>query len=265
MRTIGCRDIQREIEEAGQSDPLSFVADEHLNNCAGCETFYNEQSKLRQIVGSLGTVAAPGDFDFCLRARLAGEKRGGTQRFALGNFTFGLRSAAFTLALLLIGSGLLFVSLRPDANSPVQSASTVPNLAPRKADAEDSATLMAVPPAAGESNAVAADLNPEGQRGSSSGGRRGPGPTRLASVGRGRPTSRDMASTQASVFKSDELSAAAGNSVFPLEASPKALKVSLDNGRGSSKTISLPGVSFGSQRVLSQSTSPLMASTRGAW
>jgi hypothetical protein len=73
-----------------------------------------------------------------------------------------------------------------------------------------------------------------------------------------------MASTPARVIRPDEL-VAAGHSVFPIEASPQALKVSLDNGRGSSKTVSVPGVSFGSQRVLTQNASPLLASSRGAW
>jgi hypothetical protein len=73
-----------------------------------------------------------------------------------------------------------------------------------------------------------------------------------------------MASTAAKVLRPNEM-VAAGHSVFPIDASTQALKVSLDNGRGSSKTISVPGVSFGSQRVATQSQSSLLASSRGAW
>ena len=39
---------------------------------------------------------------------------------------------------------------------------------------------------------------------------------------------------------------------FPINASYQSHSVSVDNGRGTSRTISLPSVSFGSQRTLSQ-------------
>lgn len=282
-RTSGCRDIHREIEEAGQADSLSLVANDHLKHCAACETFYREQFKLRQIVSSLGTVAAPGDFDFRLRARLAGEKRGAAQAFALGNFSFGFRSAAVAAVLLLIGSALLFVSLRPSANSSFvadksaneakanasQPRNTAPSSAPRKNDVKDPAPRVAVGPLTDQSNVVDASLNPGGLRGRARrAGRGGLGSMEVASVaaaGNDRVKTRDIGSTQAKVFRPEDFVAAAGHSVFPIEGSPQSLKVSLDNGRGSSKTISLPGVSFGSQRVLTQSASPLLASERGAW
>ena len=51
----------------------STAATEHLRECAACREFHEQQTKLRQIVGSLGTVDAPADFDFRLRARLAAD------------------------------------------------------------------------------------------------------------------------------------------------------------------------------------------------
>jgi hypothetical protein len=267
-RSISCRNIRREIEEAGQNDPLGSSVDRHLKACSSCERFYGEQLKLRQIVSTLGTVAAPNDFEFRLRARLASEKTSVRKPFSIGNLSFGVRSTAFA-ALLLMGSGLLALGLRSDtdnalvANGP--STLTVNSNSPQAGDAASSA-------AAGEVNhqarpvAIAGNepdaMNPkpvtDGQRRFNRTGARA---TQVASAGN---RTREMASTPAKVIRPDEL-VAAGHSVFPIDASPQALKVSLDNGRGSSKTVSLPGVSFGSQRVLTQNSSPLLASSRGAW
>src|SRR5882724_3625273 len=111
MRNMNCRNVRHEIEEAASRDLLSSEVNHHLSNCVACKTLFREQTRLQELVASLGTVEAPGDFDFRLRARLAGEKRGAeAQPFALGNFSFGLRSAAVATILLLIGSALMFVS-----------------------------------------------------------------------------------------------------------------------------------------------------------
>src|SRR5712691_1756033 len=118
MTRINCRSVRREIEEADTADLRSSAANGHISSCAACETFIAEQMKLRELVASLGTVEAPGDFDFRLRARLAGEKRGAVQTFAIRSFSFGFRSAAFATVVLLVGSALLFLSLRsPSDNS----------------------------------------------------------------------------------------------------------------------------------------------------
>ena len=271
-RTISCRNIRSEIEEADQGDQLSSAANDHLQQCAGCETFYREQFKLRQIVSSLGTVAAPGDFDFRLRARLAGEKRGAPNPFGLINVSFGFRASAFAAVLFFIGSGLLFVSLRPTTNnSSVADNQLKPDAAkppdkasmsvPQKNDVTPSA-LVAAQPHTDRTDAVAS-LNPGGRRSArKSAGTRG---TDRALAGNPRVASKDLASTQAPVLKPNDMVADAGHSVFPIEASAQRVKVSLENGRGSSKTISLPGVSFGSQRVLTENAPPLLASARGAW
>jgi len=76
MRNMNCRNVRHEIEEAASRDLLSSEVNHHLSNCVACKTLFREQTRLQELVASLGTVEAPGDFDFRLRARLAGEKRG---------------------------------------------------------------------------------------------------------------------------------------------------------------------------------------------
>src|SRR6266851_3207970 len=117
MKSMNCRSVRREIDEAGPGNLLSSVANNHIEQCLECETFADEHLKLQKIVSSLGTVEAPDDFEFRLRARLAGEKRGAAQPFALRNFSLGFRFVAFATMVLLIGSAL-FVSLRFASDTP---------------------------------------------------------------------------------------------------------------------------------------------------
>ena len=70
---------------------------QHLGECSECRVFHDKQIKLRQIVGSLGTVSAPADFDFRLRSRLASENS--NSGFHLSNLvSFGQRTAVIATA-----------------------------------------------------------------------------------------------------------------------------------------------------------------------
>jgi hypothetical protein len=60
----------------------------------------------------------------------------------------------------------------------------------------------------------------------------------------------------------DSRSTASSEAVFPVDASQQSLKVSLFDSRGNPKTISLPSVSFGSQRVVPTTTS---FAQKGVW
>jgi hypothetical protein len=272
MRKINCRNIQREIEEAGPGDVLSSEVDQHLANCTACGTLARQQANLQKIVSSLGTVEAPGDFDFRLRARLAADKRR-PQPFALAGVSFGLRSAAMAMMLILAGAAILFIALRTrsDNSTPETVAATAPNRdVPKPVDPTVGATIN---PAAGTvepASTVATTVATSGSEIDKSSEpapvkRRGTGQTTFASYRPSRQQTRDLSSTGALVLKDDQFAGAYPSAAFPIDASNQSLKVSIDDGRGSSRTISLPTVSFGSQRPLSQGASPLMASARGDW
>ncbi len=267
-RNMDCRNIRREIEETDHTESVSAAVSGHLTGCRRCETFYAEQSKLRQIVSDLGTVSAPNDFEFRLRARLANEKRGATQPFRLAGASFGLKSAALAALLLMIGSAAVILSLRPATDS---SVAVTPGSAPQIDSRQSNGASPTAPtvsnndggsaPTIAVNDSASGSPNATGRQGANRDGRAG---NQLATAGN-RIKTRDMASTAAKVLRPEDLVAAAGHSVFPIDASAQPVRVSLDNGRGAAKTISVPGVSFGSQRALNQNPSPLMASSRGAW
>jgi hypothetical protein len=264
MRTINCQSVCREIEEADLGQQLSKLASEHTHSCAQCLSFYEDRFKLRQLTASLGTVEAPADFDVRLRARLAREKSGLSLEFAIAGFSFGLPSVALaTLALLLgLGAGLL---LRVPTPTNSLSSSRVETTDTSKANAlANNQVLRQDAPEAGATIA-GAKSPPKNQRSEK--------PTHLARTtvaglrSNGRIVAKDLSSLPAAVLKREESVASAGTSpIFPIDASYQSLKVSLDDKTGASRTIWLPSVSFGSQRVLASGRSPIMTtSTKGVW
>ncbi|HYV00247.1 MAG TPA: hypothetical protein VE977_15565 [Pyrinomonadaceae bacterium] len=269
MRNMNCENIRREIEEAGSAGFLSAAALSHLETCAACQTLSRQQTNLQAILSGLGTVEAPGDFDFRLRARLAGEKRMGALSLPFGNLSFGLRSTAVAAILLLIGSAVLFVALKPGPNTSVAGGNNaVPKpLAPQAGSENPTATNnpgsteVAKAPANNEKRPIEQNQLTVRHAPKATGMRREVASNRIGN----RFGARDMGQTGAQVLTRDQLAGTYPTAAFPIDASYQSLKVSVDDSRGASRTISLPSVSFGSQRTLSQSASPLLASARDTW
>lgn len=265
MRSMNCKNIRREIEEADSADLFSPAVISHIEACAACKTLSRQQTELQAIVASLGTVEAPGDFDFRLRARLAGEKRRNGHTFSLVDFSFGARSAAVAAILLLIGSALMVVSFRSRPQNPVVAGGKQTQATP---DSETTAKAPGDPvnprpilEARGPKLEESAGLHP--RKISKGRGFRSELATFRGGNGVG---TRDQSSTGARVVKpDDQLTESYPTAAFPIKASYQSLKVSVDDGNGTSRTISLPAVSFGSQRTLSESAAPLLAAARGTW
>ena len=262
MRNMNCQSIRREIEEAGSAGFLSAAALSHLEACAACQTLFRQQTNLQAILSGLGTVEAPGDFDFRLRARLAGEKRMGALSLPFGNLSLGLRSTAVAAILLLIGSAVLFVALKSGPNTSVAGGNQVPvqPVTPGSTGGKPTPVNGVVKSGSDDvaQGPIEQDHLPAG---------RAPKVPRMsreiAGVRNGnRFGARDMSQKGAQV---DRLAGTYPTAAFPIDASYQPLKVSVDDSRGASRTISVPSVSFGSQRTLSQTASPLLASARDTW
>jgi hypothetical protein len=261
MRNMYCENIRREIEEAGSPGFLSAAALSHLEACAACQTLFRQQTNLQAILSGLGTVAAPGDFDFRLRARLAEEKRMGSLSLPFGNLSFGLRSTAVAAILLLIGSAVLFVALKSSPNTSVAGGNQVPPLPVAPASNGGNPNPVNGVVKSGSDAVAKGPIEQDRRRA----GRapKVPGMRGEIAVRSGnRFGSRDMSQKGAQV---DRLAGTYPTAAFPIDASYQSLKVSVDDSRGASRTISLPSVSFGSQRTLSQTASPLLASARDTW
>src|SRR5690349_1413500 len=105
MSKNNCEVIRQELDELMLGETISATAVEHLRECAACREFNEKQTRLRQIVGSLGTVSAPADFDFRLRARLANDANGASFHF----WPLARRGLAFVAVLLVFVVGAMLV------------------------------------------------------------------------------------------------------------------------------------------------------------
>ncbi|HKO96978.1 MAG TPA: hypothetical protein VJU86_08305 [Pyrinomonadaceae bacterium] len=252
MRTTDCNNLRREIDGATPGRLRSAFANRHLNECPECKSFSEQTVKLQEILSGLGTVEAPGDFNFRLRARLAGEKPAGGY-FSLSGFSFGYRSAAVAMLLLVFGA-VAFLNLRPSSNDSL-TANKIQPVAVNPAPQVPASTAAPAPAAPA---VIPPDYTAEAAR------KTGTKSSALASH-RANPRmgTRDMGSRPATVIKASDLNAQ--RSDFPIDSLSQPVRVSLDNGRGNSRTISLPPVSFGSQRVMSQGSPAYVATARGSW
>src|SRR6478672_10372656 len=116
MKDTRCEPVRRELEELTLNETFGGATAGHLRDCAECREFQRQQMKLRQIVGSLGTVNAPADFDFRLRARLAADSQRSSFR------SFAVKGLATAAVLVVFGVGVAVVWQRNAQPGPVAEA-----------------------------------------------------------------------------------------------------------------------------------------------
>jgi hypothetical protein len=250
MSKTTCSTIRRQLDELMLGDPQSPDVSQHLRECNACRDFHEKQTKLRQIVGSLGTVSAPSDFDFRLRAKLASGKSNGSYQLMGTFWLFGKRSAVVAAAVLIIVGGVFLVRELPKQNSLTQTAEdnkppskTVPVVDPTTVGTNHDSKVTDV-------TAKASDKEKEKVS-------RKTISTPLRNVR--TLDSKDEASSRAPLIRAPQQTL---DQIFPVDASQQSLKVSLFDGRGNPRTISLPTVTFGSQRVVPTATS---FAPKGVW
>ena len=256
MTSNDCNVVRREIDEADLNQQLSSAASQHLRSCPACRTFRDERSGLRTLMSSLETVTAPADFDFRLRARLAREKDRPNGVFAFANL-IGARSLATVALVLLIAVAGLIVRNRMSATSgrtAVQVNAPIPEV--RTAKEEIKGLAPSAPPVLSQIAAETFTL-----QGSKAPGRTGAVQRHLARTpaNGGQRVSTVVAQNKQGIRESGGTPSIVVTPITPADAEPvvrvpvdaRSLRFSVHNGRGSSRTISLPSFSFGSQRVAS--------------
>ena len=254
MRKNNCEIIRRELDELMVGESYSTATLEHLRHCAECRDFEEKQTKLRQMVGSLGTVAAPADFDFRLRARLANESSSTAFHLKSVSWIFARRTIAVAAAFLLfVATGVVVVRNVIDNEDASRLASgNVPAATP-----EPQPTAYVVPRPQDE-----VKPREEAVKGPENAPRRiKPERQFQASVRPRRIESKDLSSERLEVLNGTQ--SIGSSEVFPIDASLESFKVSLDDGRGNARTISLPTIRFGSQRMLPNANQ--YAAAKGVW
>jgi len=246
MRDTKCETVRHELEELMLGDECSMHATQHLRDCSDCREFHEKQTKLRQIVGSLGTIEAPPDFDFRLRARLANEAGSAGFHLRLVRWSFAGKGFAAAAAIVLFVVGVVYVR-------------TVMKQEPAIEVAEHTATPSQPTPKPLENENIV--QVPAPVVASNDGPRRVGGERRVSSRNKTQLVAVDSGVERPIVFSDSQPQSA----IFPIDASLQSMKFSLDDGRGNARTISVPTISFGSQRVLPGSTNQLAQKGVGVW
>lgn len=251
MRAIDCKACRSEIEDAAPGERLRGLALVHLETCARCRGFSEQRQALRELVSSLGTVAAPHDFEWRLRARINAEKvTEHRPRLRLG-YAPGAQAIALAASfMLVIGIAVLLKQTgteRSPARLPVEvvrgtetsagrttEGSSVSLSEAASASPQDRVTKMhATNPLASNRARVA----------------RAP---RVKSARMRTEMVAEAASNRS--LRSNDFSSRAAPVVnlfsVPVRPPSQAVKVILDEGRGTRRTVSLQPITFGSQAIL---------------
>lgn len=234
MSKNNCEVIRQELDELTLGETISTAALEHLRECAACSEFNEKQTRLREIVGSLGTVSAPPDFDFRLRARLANDANSGAFHF----WPFARRGLVFAAVLLVFVMGAILVRnvfQRPVENKQVATTDQH-NTAPPPQPVATVDSQPQPPNPAPQLMASSSDKRPQVNRNER--------PSRI----KRQLVAEDFSNERAPLYNRRE--PADAFEVLPLESSVQTYKFSFDDGRGNARTISVPSISFGSQRML---------------
>jgi hypothetical protein len=266
MNTNYCQAIQREIDEANLNGELSASAQEHLGRCDKCRRFHHEHRMLRGLMAELETVGAPPDFDFRLRARLARENPSNGFR---GHLLTARPLAAIAAVLVLVIAGVVVRNQLSSRNQTAtgETASNIgsPSPAPNKVagDKEAGHERDKAPEKPSLANDLPVDrpvvksLPPHGSK---AGELRNTRSSNSGGVANQRPGVKEYALDGAPVTTLD---ARTGMVEVPIDTS--VFRLSIDNGRGVARTISLPPVSFGSQRLLPRDAAYVPVSSKGDW
>ncbi|HEU4795381.1 MAG TPA: hypothetical protein VFT02_07110 [Pyrinomonadaceae bacterium] len=253
MRDKQCEVVRRELDQSALNEEFGGAAAEHMRACADCREFQRQQMKLRQIIGSLGTVNAPADFDFRLRARLAAD----SGRSSFHYWSFAVRGLATAAVLVVFGVGAVMVWQRvqdedPGVTTAHQQALPQRQQEPQLPQGSASPKREEADRAGREDEPLVVINNPPPRRNS---GRQ------TVYKPKWQVVSVDRSSRGANVMRLAQPTVDPAP-VFPIDASLQSVRVSLDDGQGNARTISFPTVTFGSQRAVA--TGNQLAS-KGVW
>jgi len=252
MSKTTCSTIRRELDELMLGEPQSRDVSQHLSECSACRDFHEKHTKLRQIVGSLGTVSAPADFDFRLRSKLASGKSNGSYQLTRSLWLFAQRTAAIAVVVLMVVGGVFLLRQLQNRNTLTQTAEDnkpPSRTVPAVVDPVDTATGQSP-----KSTDALATVTGDKEKEKVFRKNMSMPPRNIRTL-----ESKDEASLRATLIRAPQQTL---DQSFPIDASQQSLKMSLFDGRGNPRTISLPTVTFGSQRVVPTAT---LFAPKGVW
>jgi hypothetical protein len=252
MNSRECRLTRQEIEQSELHERLSDPALTHIGSCVGCRDFHGERTRLRELVGSLEPVVAPGDFDMRLRARIAAEQNGGARASFFQRFVVSTPAMAVA-GLLVILAGSIWFAQNQREQQPSLAAANSGSTEQGLKTADESAATKTTSPVTGSAANPPTEVVAKGPRPDVY---RPTGSTRSF----GNRVASDFYTKGAESIKQGEQRAGE----VSLRAPVKPLVVSLEDEKGGKRKISLPPVSFGSQRLV-DNRMPVSSNNSRSW
>ncbi|HEX8722402.1 MAG TPA: hypothetical protein VF736_17435 [Pyrinomonadaceae bacterium] len=251
-----CKVFRGEIEGAADGRALSGAGAAHAAACRACGEELRGRESLRRLVGGLGRVEAPPDFEFRLRARMAASKAGGRRAPLRGlRLVYAFAPVAAAVCFLVFSAALYFnrASRPVSSGAPAAAAVAAQDAAPAEGPAA---------PEASEAGAerVAVEVTPPA-----------PGRILLASGPRVQVRRAPAVRAREVAAKSEARAAARQNTiitsawgapvingqrVITLTAPAEPLRMILRDERGAGRVVPMRAVSFGSQELIARQGAP---------
>ncbi len=269
MKVASCKTVRRQIDELNVGQELSALAGGHVEGCRNCRAFYETRHSLRSMLADLEPVEAPRDFNYRVHARLASRtaEPHSTSLFVLKSFS--IPAVAVASLAFLLGAGLFLRAWVNTGDENIAATSrTTPavqtdgagsgSLAGSKQKGLEEKPETVTPPKTDERATPPAIVSPRRIRTSQL----------LASQrSNNQIATKEFSTTAAPVVTKDPaLTNVEHSPVFAVhQTSSGPLKVSMDFDTGVSRTISLPPLSFGSERAFTGEASVIKTSSKGVW
>jgi hypothetical protein len=259
---MNCKAYRDETDAADLGAAPGDAARAHLAQCDACRVFRDEREGLRRLLGGLGSVAAPADFEFRLRAAM--RAGGGGPRTGLHARLFKPLSAAALAACAAVAFTVAYLRApaegpRPNLAAVTPSEAHAPAASQTQAPNAPATGTLTSPIREGATSDVAVVSKVAAKRDAQA--RRVSHRTTALNQSRGvrgvveeaARVTNDSALRDAPVrTRLDSGGVPVSDKPVPvqLSASRKPMRVVLRDERGASRVVSMRPVSFGSQEFV---------------
>ncbi len=251
MNAKDCRAVRREIDSSELSQSMGEQVETHVAACPACAQFRAERRQLRELVGSLQPVVAPADFDVRLRARIARERDAQARQPFIFRFAMTTPAIAVAALLVMLVGTIVWINQKNRPANPITASS-----------GQNKETANAATPAPDPVK----DGNTEKNQVEVAKGDQPENPKRQNSTDR-NPKSSPVNTAQVSDFSTRGAKSIPMRSdregEVSLTAPSQPMVVTVQDANGATHKISLPPISFGSQRF--DNRTPVSMTNRRDW
>lgn len=250
-----CYLYQSEIDGAAEGGELGRAARAHVAACRACGGELRARESLRALVRGLDRVEAPADFEFRLRARMAGGERAGGRRgpFRGLRLAYAFAPVAAAACFLVVSAALYYrQAARTGAVRPAASAVEPARGGAAAGVATGAEVEVARAPEGGDAPPVADKNDAAGNHAASPSKRAAVVTRQAASVAsRGERSLRAARETRLYGVNTARVVRPQGVT-FAVKTQSEPLRMILRDERGGGRVVPMRAVSFGSQELIAR-------------